>query len=236
MQIVRVVECGDQLRVCMYTIATRWDSPKARRVKREWRRLAWQKMNFRTCRQKLEDRIACNFTPQDWHGVFTLSDAWNTDDYTVLRGYWRKCLRTLREARKARGAEQPTYLYVCEGLHGDKRLHIHALLRAVDGDIEELQSCWPYGDVLLTRIADFEHRDNLAQYLTKEPQKLGRDRTDRNLFVASHNCVKPTVRSYRVPDGSVFPVPVGYRKAHTETVQNEFGCYHYMILRRDVPS
>lgn len=236
MQIARVVECGDTIRICMYTIATRWDNARAKRCKREWRKKAWQAMNFRTCRQKLEDRIACNFTAQDWHAVFTLSDRWDTDNYTVLRSYWRKALRTLRESRKARGSEPPTYIYVCEGLHGEQRLHIHALFQAVDGDIEDLYSCWPYGQVLLTRIADLEHRDNLGQYLTKEPQKFGRDRNDRNLFVASHNCVKPTVHSYRVPDGSVFPIPAGYRKTHTEEIQNEFGCYHYMVLQRDIPS
>lgn len=237
MKTVRVSKCGELERVCIYTRGTRWDSPQARKQKREWRKAAWKRINFRNCRDKLEDRIYCNFSDKDWHVAFSLAPAYNTTDYIILRSYWRRALQRLRAARKARGAPAPVYIYVLEGMHGDCRCHVHALIQATDGnDIEELHSCWPYGLVELTQIANFEHKHNLARYLTKEPKKFGRDRGDRNLFVASHNCVKPIISSYLVPDDWEFSLPPGAQMIHSDRSENEFGVFQYVKYRRSLPS
>lgn len=236
MQIVKEADCGDTLRVVVYTKGSRWDSCAAKKAKREWRKKAWQAINFRNCRQKLEERIACNFTSEDYHIVYTLSDAYYTDDYKRMRSYYRTFLSRLRYKRKKRGAEMPIYIYVMEGLHGDKRLHIHQLISAKDMDWAELVECWPYGAVFHTRIKDFDHRNHLGQYLTKEPAKLGRKRNDQNLFVASHGCRKPTVSSWGMADGMAYSVPDGCEVVHFEQIKNEFGNYlYYVIRKREAP-
>lgn len=237
MKVVRVSECGEFVRVCVYTRGTRWDSPQAKKQKQEWRKEAWQKINFRNCREKLEDRIFCNFRTDDWHVYFSLAPEYNTTDYKTLRNYWRRALQRLRAARKARGAPAPVYIYVLEGLHGDRRYHVHALIQATEGnDIEELHSCWPYGLVEPTPIENFEHKDHLSQYLTKEPEKFGRDRGDRNLFVASHNCIKPTISSYLVSDDADISLPPGAQILHSDRSENAFGVFQYLKYRRPLPS
>lgn len=232
MQTVKISDCGDTIRVCYYTRGSRWDSAAARQVKRQWKQKAWKAMNFRNCREKLAERISCNFTYDDWHAVFSLDDRYNTTDYEVLRGYWRSSLRRLKRMARERGGSSPTYIYVCEGLHGDERLHIHALIKQ-DCPMDEIIACWPYGQERdVERLKNCEHRDHMARYLTKEPYKFGRDRNDRNLFVASHNCVKPLCHSYMIPDGQEIACPEGFQTVSTTEEINEFGRFVYKIYKR----
>lgn len=231
MQSVRVCQAGDYIRICVFTRGTRWDSAKSKKQKREWREKAWKAMNFRTCREKLEDRARCNFVPGDWHLVLTLAPKYDTQDYETLRGYWRRFIRALRESRRRRAVPAPVYLYVLEGLHGDQRLHIHCLMQKVVDDIEELHSCWPFGAVELFDIQDLDHRDNLAQYLAKEPVKLG-----KHQFTASHNCIKPVVVRYGLQDGLLPDVPEGYDIVHQDSTVNEFGNFYYIVCRRATQS
>lgn len=126
----------------------------------------------------------------------------------------------------------PVYIYVMEGIHGDRRLHIHQLISARDMDWAELVECWPYGEIIPTQIKDFEHRNNLGQYLTKEPAKLGRLRNDQNLFMASHNCQKPSVKSWSMGDDCTYTIPEGYEINASEHIKNKFGSFTYYVLKR----
>jgi hypothetical protein len=226
------LDCGDTIRVCTYSIGCRRDNFDAKQIKKEWRKTAMKRVNLRNAQEKLDARIAYNFRPNDWHVVFTLSDDCNTPDYLVLRKYWRSFLRSLRLARQKRGAEQPCYVYCMEGLHGDKRLHIHAILQRVPGDIEEIVSLWRYGEARMTPLESWEHCSHMGSYLTKEPRKLGRRRTDQNIFVASRSCVRPLPQYVRLEAGQQYCPPEGYVRIHAEDITNEVGEFHYAVYRR----
>lgn len=232
MQTVREVVAGDTMDVCLYTRATRWDGPKDKAQKAAWRKEANRRLSLRLCRERLEQRISCNFGPGDWHIVLTLSNQYVTDDYEVLREHWRQFLRAFNWSRHKRGQGKAVYIYVMEGLHGDKRPHIHVLLNAEEGDIEAVNSLWYYGVATMTPLETFEHRDHLGQYLTKEPAKFGRDYSARNLFVASHNCRKPERSRYSLPDGMDYPVPDGWQVVYRDYKEAPCGRYAYYKLSR----
>lgn len=229
MQTVKIIESGETLRVCVYTRGQRGDSPKARRVKSRWRREAWKKLNYQRCVDKLLDRARCNFRRGDWHMVLTLAPEHETKDYERLRYYWRHFVQRLRRLRKRQGHKSPVYLYVLEGLHGDKRLHIHALFQAEEGMKEAVAQCWSFGLVQAIPIETLEHRDEVARYIAKEPIKLG-----KHQYTASLNCVKPKRwPAYTIPDGAEPTLPDGYAVVRkSEDYQNKVGSFRYYLLRR----
>lgn len=231
MKRMRVLDCGDSIRVCVYTVGTRWDSDACRKVRKDWRRNAMKRINMRNCQEALDAKIHLNFKPSDWHVVFTLSAQYETDDYRQLKKYWQAFTARLRRARKRRGAPAPTYAYVLEGCHGDKRLHIHALFAQVDGDIQEFNDLWRYGNAEIIRIEDVEHRDTMGSYLTKEPRMLGRPHVGSRAFSTSLNCITPHPVSYRVDNSFVYAPPDGYRVVHSEQVNNEFGSFAYFVCK-----
>lgn len=221
------------MHVCVYSRGTRWSSAAARKVRRGWRDKAWQAINHRNSIQKLEEMVSCNFGPEDYHVVLTLSDAYNTTDYRVLRSYWQHFMDRVRKARRRRGAAALRYIYVMEGLHGDKRLHIHALFPAMDGESwAELLSSWQYGTAVETPMKSWEHRHHIGRYLSKEPRKLGRLKVGQRIFNASRNCERPTKTSYAIPDKAQFQIPEGYEAVAESPIRNIYGSYDYFLLVR----
>lgn len=233
-----VSDAGDVIRVCTYIRRSRWDSGPLAEHKLRDKLEAQRRINFYNTREKLDARISCNFTVEDYHCVLTLSDEWYTEDYVILREYLRSFLRRMRYRMKKRGQTDFRYLYVLEGLHGDHRLHIHLLTRQLDGVDELIHSLWHYGESYIKPIKNVEHRSSLGGYLTKEPAKLGRDRMDRNLFVASHSCRKPVVSRYTLYNDEEYSIPEGYviagsdRREEYDDNGNMIACFNYMLLRR----
>lgn len=121
------------------------------------------------------------------------------------------------------------YLYVLEGLHGEKRLHIHALFQAEDGMREDVAQCWGFGLVQAIPIETLEHRDEVARYIAKEPIKVG-----KHQYTASLNCAKPKRWPvYTIPDGAEPTLPDGYAVVRkSEDYQNKVGSFRYYLLRR----
>ena len=229
MQSVRMIESGEMLRICIYTRGKRGDSPKARRIKSRWKKEAWKKLNYQRCVDKLLDRVRCNFRRGDWHMVLTLSPEHETKDYERLRYYWRHFVQRLRRLRRKQGHGAPVYLYVLEGLHGDKRLHIHALFQAEAGMKEAVTQCWTFGHVQSIAIETLEHRDEISKYIAKEPVKLG-----KHQYTASLNCAKPRrYPVYTLPDGASVTIPEGYAVvSRSDQFENDVGTFRYLLCRR----
>lgn len=229
MQSVRMIESGEMLRICIYTRGKRGDSPKARRIKSKWKKEAWKKLNYQRCVDKLLDRVRCNFRRGDWHMVLTLSPEHETTNYERLRYYWRHFVQRLRRLRKKQGHKAPVYIYVLEGLHGDKRLHIHALFQAEEGMREAVAQCWSFGHTQAIAIETLEHRDEIAKYIAKEPVKLG-----KHQYTASLNCAKPRRWPvYTLPDGAEVAVPEGYAVvSRSDQFENDVGTFRYLLCRR----
>lgn len=59
----------------------------------------------------------------------------------LFRQTWRNFLGAMRRWRK----DSFDYVYAIEGRHGDKRFHIHLVLRDADFTLEEVRFLWPGG-------------------------------------------------------------------------------------------
>lgn len=233
MKTVKESEAGDLLRVCVYTRGTRWSSPGERKARRKWSTEARKAINERNSAQKLEELILCNFRQSDSHVSFTLSDDYYTNDFRVLKRYWQRFMDRVRKDRQKRGAPALRYLYVIEGYHGDQRMHIHALLPALDGESwAEIVKHWVYGAVIDTPIEQWEHGWQVSRYLSKEARKFGRKYVGQRTFDASRNCERPHLRRYAIPDEEEITVPEGYELKSDRSNVNPYGSYHYYIFAR----
>lgn len=235
MKTVKVSEAGSIMRVCVYSKGSKWDSETARKAKKMCSTEARKRINLLRSEQKMAESVAANFDQGDFHVVFTLSDAFLTQDYRVLKKYWQLFLNRIRKARAARGAGQLRYIYVMEGLHGDHRPHIHALLKAADLDADgwaEIRKHWFYGSVEETAIANWEHRYEIGRYLSKEPRKHGRIHVGQRIFDCSRNLQRPRRTSYSLQDADSFQIPDGYEIVVSDCKNNPFGTFEYYVLKR----
>ena len=138
----------------------------------------------RTSVDKLELRLALF----EYDGVFwtlTFDDAHLPASRAEAVKAWKAFMRKLR---RCRGSPVDYYVYRIEGLHGDKRWHIHAFLRGSDFTAEEVAWAWSgRGNIkaeVWTRERVLERRDydpdfvagyrGLARYFTKEVPEVGR--------------------------------------------------------------
>lgn len=135
---VRIEEAGPYVDVIVYPIskgrADRHERGEAVRCSSDLR----QKMNDRTAAQTFRRLIAVNFKPSDFVVTLTYSDALLPATPELAR---EKCLkpflRRLRADLLELGEDGLKYMYVTEGLHGDKRLHHHIILPNIP-DMKEL--------------------------------------------------------------------------------------------------
>lgn len=138
----------------------------------------------RTSIDKLELRLALF----KYDGVFwslTFDDEHLPNDYAGVLRAWRAFMRRLR---RCRGSPVDFYVYRIEGLHGDKRWHIHVFLRGSDFSADDVYRAWGgRGGIEAepwTRTRVLERRDDepdfiagyrgLAKYFTKELPQVGK--------------------------------------------------------------
>ena len=114
-----------------------------------------QKINDRTSAQKFRRLIATNFSPNDFVVTLTYSDVALPATPELARDrYLKPFIRKLREEFRELGEEPLKYMYVTEGLHGDKRLHHHIILPDVPESKELVRKFWKRnGHVDFERIA-----------------------------------------------------------------------------------
>lgn len=239
MNTVKESYAGDLLHVCIYHRCSRWDSKKKKEVSKKDRETAYRLINMRNSAQKLEELYLCNFDMNDYHVVFKLAPAYKTNDYKKLKKYWDSFINRVRKLRKRRGAEPLKYLYVMEGLHGNKSLHIHAILKAEQLDSEgwaEIIRCWQYGQPTSppyeVEIKNWEHKNHVGIYLSKEPKDFGRKKVGQRIFNASHNLEKPTRYTYNIAEATEYTIPDGYILRHNSSKESDYGNFHFLILTK----
>ena len=129
----------------------------------------------RTTVDKLELRLALF----GYDGIFydlTFDDAHLPPNRAGVERVWDAFLKRLR--RWKRGPVD-FYVYRIEGLHGDKRLHIHAFLRDQDFPPAVVQYLWTFGFAYdkpfnRARVLSEGGYRGLAIYFTKEVPEVGR--------------------------------------------------------------
>lgn len=190
-----------------------------------------QKMNDRTSAQKFRRLIAANFSPRDYVVTLTYSDNFLPSTPEAARDrYLKPFIRKLRADLRENGMDLK-YMYVTEGLHGDKRLHHHIIVPDYPDLKKIIRQRWAEGHVDYERISSRGY-DVWAGYLTKEPRKTGRRRVGDRMWTPSLNLTKPTVIAYEVDDDFRFEPPAGAIVKHNEDWQTEWFCCQYLSYYR----
>lgn len=187
-----------------------------------------QKLNNKTAASKFRRLIATNFKPSDYVISLTYSDTSLPQTPERARdGYLKPCINRLRQTFRDLGEDPLKYMYVTEGLHGDKRLHHHMIVPDVPDIKEIIRELWPHGHVGFERISSRGY-DTWASYLTKEPRKTGRRRVGDRMWTPSLGLKKPEVVTYEVADDFRYEPPAGVVITHNEDWQTEWFCCQYV--------
>lgn len=187
-----------------------------------------QKANDRSAMAKLKRLIACNFAPRDLVATLTYDEQTLPKTPEEARDQCLKpFIKRIRgELRKHPGVEM-RYIYVIEGLHGDKRLHHHMIVPDFPGIRELIRQQWGYGYIDFERIAARGYEE-WARYLTKEPRKTGRRYVGDRMWTPSIGLTKPEVVTYEVPDQYRYEPPPGVVITNNESWQTQWWCCQYV--------
>lgn len=186
-----------------------------------------QKINDRTAAQKFRRLLVANFLPSDFVVTLTYSgEALPATPEQARDRCLKPFIRKLRADLRKVGTELK-YMYVTEGLHGDKRLHHHIILPYTQFLKEIVGKHWKLGYIGYERISSRGY-DLWGSYLTKEPRKTGRRRVGDRMWTPSLNLIKPTVTTYEVEDDFRFEPPAGVVVRHNEDWQTEWFCCQYL--------
>ena len=233
MKRVRVEEAGPYVDVIVYPVSKGRENRSERAAAARCTSDIRQKLNDRTAANKFRRLIAANFAPSDLVVTLTYSEESlpaTPDQARVqkLKPFIKKVRTDLREI-----PVELRYMYVTEGLHGDKRLHHHMIVPN-SGDIREtIRRYWKHGYVGFERISSRGY-EAWASYLTKEPRKTGRRRVGDRMWTPSLNLNKPIVTVYDVNDDYKYEPPPGVRIKHNEEVRTEwFQCQYISFYRPD---
>lgn len=126
------------------------------------------------------DRLELRLALFGYNGIFytlTFSEENLPQDIDGVMRSWSAFLGRVKRWRK--GVPLDFYVYRIEGLHGDKRYHIHAFLRNMDLPPEVVHRLWTLGFVYdepydETRVQSEKGYRCLARYFTKEQPEVGR--------------------------------------------------------------
>ena len=190
--------------------------------------LVRETINIKTACMRLEFLLYANFSPKDWFVTLTYDDAHLPPNYEAARKNAPAYLRKVREARRIRGLPVG-YVYVMEGMHGDRRIHHHLVIQRADGDEMLVRYFWGKGTVDIRTIEDFGGYRKLAKYLTKEPRKTGKLRVGQRMWTPSRGLIKPERFDTELPPGVHYAPPSGaapFEGARfPERIDNTFGSY-----------
>lgn len=223
----KTIRAGRLVLTCAYTMIHPSDRPYVRREKRKCSSAARQRMNLKRSAQKLELALAANFGSGDLVLSLDYHDGALPETRPEAVKLLKKFLRQLRDYRRRRGGDLK-YIYVTEGLHGDKRVHHHLVINGTGADLEILRSLWPHGSVDLAPLSLRDGYFALAEYLTKEPRNGNRTLNGERCWVPSLNLDKPQVESCMIPDDLTLSVPPGAVVLDRDSAQNEYGEFIYL--------
>ena len=234
---------GNLVKIIEYTPIFPQDSLQVKREKRKVSSLAQQAQNLKKAQEKLELKLAANFSNRDYFVTFTYRPGAEPAKRKQVQKHKAQYIRKLREIRSRRG--QPLkWIFSIENKHGDGRYHLHAIINSTGSfkaDKEELASLWSYGHVHVERLFDPPHDNGeqfnswlqLAVYLTKERPEDGPDETPNGsqVYSCSRN-LKPPIElpsewtdeagPIKLPDGAVVIA------SESKATENQYGEYHYL--------
>lgn len=161
------------------------------------------------------------------HYVLTFADGHLPPTFDGVRKSWRNFLNAAKRYKK----KPFDYVYCIEGQHGDKRYHIHVVLRDTDFTCDEVKYLWGGGFIkeatpLLLSTEDSFYRT--ARYLCKEKTDGIKIPIGKRTWVASSSLYRKLPKPHKATVAShIIRIPrdAGWQKQDAKT--NPFGAYHY---------
>lgn len=224
----KTIIAGELIYDVIYTMPTpKMERSKLKAVK-QISAEAMAKWNCKSASRQLELRIASAFNYSDLVVTVTFDDEHLPDTQEQAKKCLQTFFRQLRKHRKARNQEL-IYIYVPEGLHGDRRRHFHIFLNSTGEDLEIIKSLWIWGQqVDLAYIRDKGY-EGWAIYLSKERREAPLN--GKKMYVASKNCPKPKIEYQIVDDGAGIEAPPHAVDIVDSANKNEYASYHYLKYR-----
>lgn len=181
------------------------------------------------CRSRV-DRLELRLALFGFDGVFftlTFDDAHLPAKFQDVRKIWRSFLRKLDLWNPSWSRD---YIYLIEGRHGDRRLHIHLVLRDSDFSPAEVRYLWTRGlvdDEPVLR-GEYDSFRRLAKYMNKEAT----DGITIPIGARTWVCSRSLLAKLPPPDvfcakSGVIRIPKEAYAKGTYQTQNEFGAYRY---------
>lgn len=187
-----------------------------------------QKANDRTAMAKLKRLIACNFKTQDYVLTLTYNERMLPRTPEQARDiYLKPFIKRLRKELRDCSGDEVKYIYVIEGLHGDKRLHHHMIIPDHPEIKRIVEQEWTHGFFNFERISSRGY-DGWARYLTKEPRKTGRRYVGDRMWTPSIGLNKPKVETYEMPDSYRYEPPPGVFILDNENWQTTWWSCQYV--------
>lgn len=233
------VQAGRLVYGVCYTQALSSDNPRARAAKNKCSSAARQKLNFNAAWKKLQLMLAGNFGRRDLYVTFGFDDEHLPQNRKEAKKIIQKFFDRLRAQRRL-SDDDLKYIYAIHELQddGSRRLHFHMVLNATVGqkDFELIRSLWEWGsNIEIDYLSDckYYHNDDfleLSQYLVRErnPDAPLTAVGDKG-FVCSRNLNKPVRNSEMVDDCLTLSAPPGAVILDTDTKQNEYGSFAYIM-------
>ena len=201
------------------------DTPYERTEKNKILRPAGDSSVCRTRVDRLELRLAL-FGYEGRVYTLTFDGGAEPQRWKDVRKYWRSFLRRMKLHR----GKSFDYVYLVEGRHGDRRYHIHLVLRDSEFAAEDVAELWKFGYVrhepLLRHSKDTYRR--LAKYMNKEANDGVRIPVGARTWVCSKTLTAklPPTELFRAVDGTI-AIPSAARCSGRYRTENEFGTYNY---------
>lgn len=224
----KIVTAGEMVYDVIYTMPTpKMERSKLKAVK-QISAEAMAKWNCKSAARQLELRIASAFNYSDLVVTVTFDDEHLPDTQEQAKKCLQIFFRQLRKHRKARNQEL-VYIYVPEGLHGDRRRHFHIFINSTGEDLEIIKSLWIWGTQIDLSYVGDKGYEGWATYLSKERREAPLN--GKKMFVTSKNCPRPKIEYQIVDDGASIEAPPGAVDVVDSANRNEYASYRYLKYR-----
>ena len=238
---MKTITAGPVTKTVVYSMPAPRDPEHVRAAKRKASTAARRAMNYKSAVANLELLIAANFGGADLFCSLTYDDEHlpgpqlsRSEQRAAAKKNLRAFIARVRAARQRAGLPFK-YIYVTEGLHGDKRLHHHIIINAAGpGDMELIKSQWVCGfaDVEAIRHSYYEPAGNyinyekLARYMAKErPEERP---NGAQMWTRSRNLARPEVDIVTVPDDMTAAIPPGVHVIEHREERTEYAAFAFL--------